>query len=105
MWKGLRQPRELLRFQRIRPARAAAACFALAGRFLRRRQFHDLAQIGVIGRLVRNRHGLDEVVLKARFDRRFDFFDAPDQGLDDPACGGIEERDARAGTGGVAGRC
>jgi len=53
---------------------------------------------------VGDRHGFDEVVLEARFDRRLHFFDSPDQGFDDAARGGIQERDARAGAGGIAGR-
>ena len=53
---------------------------------------------------MRNRHRLDEVMLKARLDRGLDLLDAPHQGLDDAARGRIEQRDARAGAGGIARR-
>ena len=67
-------------------------------------QRHDLAQLSIGRGLVRNRHRLDEMRLEARLDRGLDLLDAADEFLDRGAGGGIEERDARPGAGGVAGR-
>src|SRR5687767_9049156 len=49
---------------------------------LGRRQTHHLRQIGIGGGLVRDRHGLDEVLLELGLDRGFDLFDPPDHALD-----------------------
>src|SRR3981189_2033948 len=97
-------PAALVRLQRIRAARPPAASLALARGFLGRRQIDYLAQVREAPGLVGNRHGLDEVVLKARLDGGLHFLDAPDQGFDDAAGGRIQEGDGRAGSGGIAGR-
>ncbi len=53
--------------------------------------------------LVGDGHGFDEVVLEFGLDGGFDFFDLAGEGFDFEAGFGVEQRDARAGAGGVAG--
>ncbi len=82
---GLGRTADLVRLQRIHAARPPAASLALARGFLGRREIDYPAQVRIAGGLVRDRHGLDEVVLKARLDGSLHFLDAPDQGFDDAA--------------------
>ena len=53
---------------------------------------------------MRDRHRVDEVLLEAWLDRRLDLLDPPDDVLDLGARRPVEQRDARTGAGGVAGR-
>ena len=68
------------------------------------RQGDDGAQPLVGIGVVRDRHRTDEELLEARLDGRLDLLDAPHDLLDLGARGAVEQRDARAGAGGVAGR-
>ena len=54
--------------------------------------------------VVRDRHRTDEELLEARLDRGLDLLDAAHDLLDLGAGRAVEQRDARAGAGGVAGR-
>ena len=62
-----------------------------------------LRQIGEPGGLVRDRHGLDEMLLEQGLDGGLDLLDPPHHLLDLIARLRIEKRDARTGAGGVAG--
>ena len=61
------------------------------------------AEVREGGGRVRDGVGGDEMLLEARLDRGLDLVDAGDERLDLAAGGDVEERDARAGAGGVAG--
>src|ERR1039458_3828397 len=91
-----------VRLDRFGAARPAAASLALADGFLRCGQLHHAAQVSVVGTLVRNRHGLNEVMLEARLDGGLHLFDAPDQRFDGRPAGRLEQRDAGTGAGGIA---
>ena len=82
---------------------AAAARTGARGGRLRLRQRHDLRRFEGGGR-VRDRHGLDEVRLESRLDRGLDLLHLAHQLLDRLARGLVEQRDARAGAGRIAGR-
>ena len=59
-------------------APASAASLPARARLARRRQTHRLRQVGVVRRLVRDRHGGDEMLLEARLDRGLDLLDPLD---------------------------
>ena len=67
-------------------------------------QLDDLGQVREGGRLVREGHRLDEMLLEARLDRGLDLLDPPDDALDLGPGLPRQERDQRAGPGRVAGR-
>ena len=54
--------------------------------------------------VVWDRHRADEVLLKARLDRRLDLLDAANDVFDLAPCGDVQERDAGAGARRVPGR-
>ena len=75
-----------------------------AGRRRPGRQRHHRAEVRERGRLVRERHRLDEVLLEARLDGGLDLLDAPDDAFDLGPRGARQQGDQRAGPGRVAGR-
>ena len=80
---------------------AAAAQLSLADR--RFRQDDDALQFQEGISLVRQGHGLDEMLLEGGLDRCLDLFHPPRQLADDQARFGIEQSAPCAGSGGVAG--
>ena len=66
-------------------------------------QAHRLAQPRVRSGQMRDRHRFDEVLLEARLDGRLDLLDAPHERFDVAARAVVEQRDAGAGAGRVAG--
>ncbi len=61
-------------------------------------------KFGKCGALVRNGHGLDEVLLKTRLDCGLHLFNAPDQILNTNARGAIQQRNSCPGSGRIARR-
>ena len=102
--------------QRVLPACRSPPCAGVVARCGRRRPAPPVAgasrrqrsttraRLRERGRLVRERHRLDEVLLEARLDRGLDLLDPPDDAFDLGPRGARQQRDERAGPGRVAGR-
>src|SRR5580704_14757151 len=82
---------------------APAPSASLAARFLRRGKIDPCAQVRKSVRLVGDRHRGDEEGLEVRLDRGLDLLDLPHRTFYLGAGGEVQERDAGAGAGGVAG--
>src|SRR3546814_2696612 len=85
------------------PARGLVAA-VVGGARLGGRQGHHLRQARIGGGGVGDRHGLDEVGLELRLHRGLDLLDLADDLLDLVARALVQQGDASAGAGGVAGR-
>src|SRR3954453_6267493 len=90
--------------RRGRLAPASAASLPARTRLARRRQTHRLRQVDVVRRLVRDRHGGNEVLLEAGLDRGLDLLDPLDHALDLGPGAPVQERDAGARARRVPGR-